>query len=76
MFSPRRFFTLIALPLLIAPVAYAAQSALVNSVNTAQIVAATQQKINTLAVPFVPNTGQWDRRAAIDCEVLLGHTRG
>ena len=35
-------------------------------------VATAQQKIRALAVPFVPNAGQWDRRAAFKASTLGG----
>ena len=41
-------------------------------INAAHDVATAQQRINTLAVPFVPNGGQWDRRGAFKANTLGG----
>ena len=54
--------------LLINPVAIANQSAQMPVVA----VSTAQQKINTLSVPFVPNVGQWDRRAAFKANTMGG----
>ena len=69
MFNRRLASTLIASMLLTpTPIADAAQGAPLVPSN----VATAQQKISALAVPFVPNLGQWDQRAAFKANTLGG----
>ena len=65
MLVPRLVISLLALPLCFATASYAA-------VSDPPILATAQQKINALSVPFVPNQGQWDRRAAFKANALGG----
>ena len=67
MFKPR-FASALIVSLLLTPTAFSIQGAQTASIN----VSTAQQKINTLAVPFVPNVGQWDRRAAFKANTLGG----
>ena len=65
MSMPRCVFVALAIPLCLT-------SASVAAVNEPPTLAAAQQKINALSVPFVPNQGQWDRRAAFKANALGG----
>ena len=65
MFVSRFVISRFALPLCFATVSHAA-------VSERPTLAAVQQKINALSVPFVPNQGQWDRRAAFKANALGG----
>ena len=65
MFLPRFVVSLLTLPLWIATASHAA-------LGDPASLAAAQQKINALSVPFVPNQGQWDRRAAFKANALGG----
>ena len=56
----------------IAAVATHATGALSSADNPAPDVATAQQKVNALSVPFVPNAGQWDQRAAFKANTLGG----
>ena len=70
MFYTGVFGSLVAL--LFASFTYAALNVPNAAIIPAPDVATAQQKINTLAVPFVPNGGQWDRRAAFKANTLDG----
>ena len=49
-----------------------AASSFVGPIFASEVPDTVRQKISTLAVPFVPNAGQWDRRAAFKANTLGG----
>ena len=58
--------------LCLAWVAVAASVAFGVGVSTPPTLATAQQKLATLSVPFVPNAGQWDARAAFAAQTFAG----
>ena len=49
-----------------------AVSSFVDPIFASEVPDTVQQKFSTLALPFVPNAGQWDRRAAFKANTLGG----